>query len=281
MNTIRRLRADRLPGGIHCGRRRADQAHPAGHRGGAAAVSPPAHGGRPMGAARSPHPGPGHVRHGPGGAAIGRLHDGHRSDRPAPDDAGIPGSDPGSAARRTGLTHRPPLRLVHPARRAVAHPPVHLALSRDLDGSHDLAVGSTAGRQPGYVAAVAVDVGARRLCGAREHLAGGVRAGRQGRPGGAQPPRLARAVHHAPVGYPRPGDPRLHLRAAGFLEVLRRGRVRSAVQRDGRRRRHSRVRGRLCGQGKLPHRNPRGRDRIHRRFAQSLGRLRDSAATRA
>ena len=42
--------------------------------------------------------------------------------------------------------------------------------------------GPAAGRCAGHVAAVAVDVGARRLRGAGEHLGGGARAGRQSRP---------------------------------------------------------------------------------------------------
>jgi len=56
---------------------------------------------------------------------------------------------------------RPPLRLVHLAGRAVAHSPLHLALSGNLDGSNDFAVGPD-WPGAGHVAAFAVDVGARR-----------------------------------------------------------------------------------------------------------------------
>ena len=74
---------------------------------------------------------------------------------------------------------QPALRLVHPARRAAAHPAVHLAVSRNLHGSNDFPVRSAAGRRAGHVAAVAVDVGARRLRRAGEHLGGGRRPGRE------------------------------------------------------------------------------------------------------
>ena len=50
------------------------------------------------------------------------------------------------------------------------------------------------------------------------------------RPRRARPRRLAGAGHHAPGRHPRPGDRRLHLRAAGLRELLRRGRFRAAVE---------------------------------------------------
>ena len=90
--------------------------------------------------------------------------------------------------------NRPALRLVHPARRTVAHPPLHLAVSGNLHGGNDFAVRSAAGRRAGHVAAVTVDVGARRLRRAGKHLGGGARAGRQSRPRRAGPRRLAGAV---------------------------------------------------------------------------------------
>ena len=82
-----------------------------------------------------------------------------------------------------------------------------------------------------HVAAVAVDVGARRLRRAGEHL------GRRRRPGRRSPAATSPTarnwrvlVDHAPGRHPRPGHRRLHLRPAGFRELLRRGRLRAAVQ---------------------------------------------------
>jgi limonene 1,2-monooxygenase len=43
--------------------------------------------------------------------------------------------------------------------------PLHLALSGNLNGGNDFAVRPAARRSPGHVAAFAVDVGARRVCG--------------------------------------------------------------------------------------------------------------------
>ena len=88
------------PGGVHRGRSRADQTHPAGHRSGLAALPPSADGGRSLGVARPPDPRPGHVRHRPGRAAVGRLHDGYRPGRSAADDAGVARGDPRAVPRR-------------------------------------------------------------------------------------------------------------------------------------------------------------------------------------
>ena len=82
----------------------------------------------------------------------------------------------------------------------------------------------------GHVAAVTVDVGARRLRRAGEHLAGRRRPGREVGPRRARSRQLAGAVDHAPGRYPGSGDRRLHLRPAGFRELLRRGRLCAAVQ---------------------------------------------------
>ena len=79
-----------------------------------------------------------------------------------------------------------------------------------------------------HVAAVAVDVGARGLRRDGEHLGRRRRAGQEVGPRRARPARLARARHHAPRRHPRPGDRRLHLRAAGLRQLLRRGRLRAA-----------------------------------------------------
>ena len=115
--SLRWLRADRLPRGVHRRGRRAHQAHPARHRRGVAAVPPSADGGRPLGAARPPDPRPGDVRHRARRAAVGRLHDGHRSGRAAADDAGVARGDPGAVPGRARRAHQQALRLVHPARR--------------------------------------------------------------------------------------------------------------------------------------------------------------------
>ena len=114
---LRRLRTDRLPRGVHRRGRRTHQAHPARHRRGVAAVSPPADGRRPLGAARPPHPRPGDVRHRTRRAAVRRLHDGHRSGRAAPDDAGVARGDPRAVPGRARRADQPALRLVHAARR--------------------------------------------------------------------------------------------------------------------------------------------------------------------
>ncbi len=86
--------------------------------------------------------------------------------------------------------------------------------------------------------------------------------------------------HHAHRRQPRAGDRRLHLRAAGFRQLLRRGRIRPAGQY---RRGHAdalRVRRRLCGQRELLHRHTRRSHRAHRRPAGTIGRLRDVADAR-
>ena len=71
-------------------------------------------------------------------------------------------------------------------------------------------------------------------------------------------------AHHAPRRHPRSGDRRLHLRPAGFRELLRRGRLRAAVQFGRGHAVAARVRRRVCGQGQLLHRHTRRRDRPHR-----------------
>ena len=48
----------------------------------------------------------------PGCAAVGRLHDGHRSRRAAADDAGVAGGDPGAVPGRARGTDRSAFRLV-------------------------------------------------------------------------------------------------------------------------------------------------------------------------
>ena len=105
---------------------------------------------------------------------------------------------------------------------------------------NDFPVGPAAGRRAGHLAAFAVDVGARRLRRTGEHLGGRRRPGREVGPRRARPRGLAGAVHHSPRRHPRPGDRRLHLRAAGFRELLRRGGLRAAVEfRRGRRSRRA------------------------------------------
>ncbi len=59
--------------------------------------------------------GTGDVRHRAGRPAVGRLHDGDRSDRAAPDDAGIAGGDPRAVPRRAKRADQSALGLVHPA----------------------------------------------------------------------------------------------------------------------------------------------------------------------
>ena len=78
----RRLRVDRLPGGVHRRRGRADQAHPARHRRGVAALSPSADGGQPVGALD--HLTRGRVMFGTGPGAL-------------PSDAYVMGIDPSSS----------------------------------------------------------------------------------------------------------------------------------------------------------------------------------------
>ena len=106
------------------------------------------------------------------------------------------------------------------------------------------------------------------------------RAGRQSRPRRAGPLRLAGAGDHAPRRHPRTGDRRLHLRPAGFRQLLRRGRVRPAGQLGRGRADALRVRRRLCGQGQLLHRHARRRDRLHRRPAGAVRRIRHVADAR-
>ena len=103
-------------------------------------------------------------------------------------------------------TDQPALGLVHAARCPAAHPPVHLAVSRNLHCGNDLPVRAAARGRARHVAAVAVDVRAGRLRGAGEHLGGGRRAGREVRPRRAGPTGLAGAGHHAPRRFPRRGD---------------------------------------------------------------------------
>ena len=106
-------------------------------------------------------------------------------------------------------------------------------------------------------------------------------AGRQSRPGRAGPRRLASPVDHAHRRQPRAGDRRLHLRPAGFRQLLRRRRVRPAGQRGRGSADAARVRRRLCGQRQLLHRHPRRRDRAHRRPAGAVRRLRHAADARS
>ncbi|EUA31219.1 limonene 1,2-monooxygenase domain protein, partial [Mycobacterium xenopi 3993] len=67
---------------------------------------------------------------------------------------------------------------------------LHLALSRNRHRGNDFPVRATAGRPAGHVAAVAVDVGARRLRGAGKRLAGGLRPSPQSGQRRAGPGRL-------------------------------------------------------------------------------------------
>ena len=82
-----------------------------------------------------------------------------------------------------------------------------------------------------HVAALAVDVGAWRLCRAGDHLGRGGRAGRQVGARRTRPQGLAGARHRPPGRQPRPGHRRLHLRTAGLRELLRRRRLRATQQR--------------------------------------------------
>ena len=160
---LRRLRADRLPRGVHRRGRRADQAHPSRHRRRVAAVPPSADGGRQVGAARPPDSGSGDVRHRAGCVAVRRVHDGHRSRRAAPDDAGVARRDPRAVPGCARRADQQALRLVHAARRPASHPAVHLAVPRNIYGSNDFPVRTAARRRAGHVAAFVVDVGAGRL----------------------------------------------------------------------------------------------------------------------
>ena len=96
-------------------------------------------------------------------------------------------------------------------------------LSRDIHRSNGFAVRAAAGRPVRHVAAVAVDVGARRVRGAGDHLGHRQRPGPQVRPRPTRPPQLAGAGHRASGRHPGAGHRGLHVRAAGLRELLRRG----------------------------------------------------------
>ena len=81
--SFRRLGDHRLAGSVHRRRHRAHALHPAGLGRDQPAVSPPADGGEPLRAARPHVARPHHAGLRPGRAAVGRLHDGHRSLDPA------------------------------------------------------------------------------------------------------------------------------------------------------------------------------------------------------
>ncbi len=177
--------------------------------------------------------------------------------------------------------HRPSLGLVHPARRAIAYPPLHLAISRNLHGGNDFAVRTAAGRRSGHIAAVAVDVGARRLRGAGKHLAGGA---------ASRPPRSAATSPTGPTGgccsIMHIADTRdqaiddctyglqdfaNYFGAAGFVPL--------ANEVEGAQSPYEFVED-YAAKGQLLHRHPRRRDRPHRRPAGAIGRFRDVADAR-
>src|SRR3984957_16364947 len=125
--------------------------------------------------------------------------------RTTTDDAGVAGGDSRAVPRRARGTDQPALGLVHAARCPAAHPPVHLALPRNLHCGNDLPVRAAARGPARHLAAVSVDVRAGRLRGAREHLGGGSRAGQEVRSRRAGPAGLACARHRAPRRFPRGG----------------------------------------------------------------------------
>ncbi len=146
---------------------------------------------------------------------------------------------------------------------------------RGRGGGHGLAVRAAPGRQVRRLAAVAVDVGRRRV--RRDRQAWGVvEEGRRRR--AATRPTGAPGGCSARCTSPRPGagHRRLHARPGGLRELLRRWRrvraARAAASTAGRN--PSRVRRGVRGLGQRRHRDPRRRDRIRRGAARAVRRVR-------
>ena len=150
----RRVRDHRVARADDRRRGRAHEAHPARHRRQLAVVPPPVHPRRPHHAARPHDDGPRDARHGPGPAAVRRVHDGHRPAAPARhDDRGGRGDRP--AAARRG--RQPRDRLVRARRRPPAAAAV-LARRHRARGGVDVVAHGRHARRP----ARAVDAVARR-----------------------------------------------------------------------------------------------------------------------
>ena len=177
---------------------------------------------------------------------------------------------------------RPALRLVHAARRPAAYPPVHLAVPRNLHGGNDFPVRTAAGRGAGHVAAVAVDVGARRLRRAGDHLGDRRRPGREVRPRRAGPRRTGGCS--ASCTWPTPASRPSTTAPTG----CRTSRTTSARPGSFRWPTPSRAAPRsprefvedVCGQRQLLHRHTRRRDRLHPGPAGPVRRVRHLPAAR-
>ena len=238
---------------------------------GTGVVSLPYHhplaGGRPVGAARPPHPRPLHLRNRARRTAFRRLHDGHRPGRPAPDDGGV--VEAILALSRAAMSRQPGDRLVHDARLSCSCGPTPGRIRGRVRG-HVLAVGPAAGRRAWHVAAVAVDVAGGRLRRRRRGLGGGLGSWPRSRAGTSSTADTRRARHHAPGPTPatRPSrtaprggrtSPRLR-RRAGVAPLSNTVRARIATASSSRRTPPTR---------NAPHRHTGRRDRATSRACSS------------